>query len=185
MAKGARIEKRDLGWTEFLRRAREIKDWRVKVGVLEDGAGGEREEGSDLTVAEVAAINEFGTEDGHIPERSFIRSTFDRHREEYVELGQELIERVLDGRMTVERALGLLGARAAADVKATITAGVPPPNAESTVRKKMGVHAQRTPKNLGQALAQVGRAAAVKTLIDTGRMLNAVGWSVAKGGREE
>ena len=44
----------------------------VQVGI---GA----ESGSDLAM--IAAVNEFGSDDGHTPERSYLRSTFDEHRE--------------------------------------------------------------------------------------------------------
>src|SRR4051812_36975227 len=33
-----------------------------------------------MTNAEIALVNEFGSQDGRVPERSFIRSTFDRNR---------------------------------------------------------------------------------------------------------
>lgn len=156
----AKLVDKDLGWAEFFRRAKEIRDARVRVGVLGDTEqGGMHEKGSPLTVAEVAAVNEFGTEDGHVPARSFLRSTFDEQREKLAGMGEKLIGAVLDGRMDTDQALGILGAQLAADIKAKITSNIPPPNAPSTVAAKGSDH----------------------TLIDTGAMRAAVTWSTGEG----
>lgn len=157
------VKKKDTGWKEFFRRASEIKNGRVRVGILSDSEkGGMHVEGSDLTVAEIAAVNEFGTEDGHIPERSFLRSTFDEQREQMVEDGKKLMGQVLDGKMPVARALGLLGLKLATAVKKKIAGVVPPPNAASTIAHKGSDH----------------------PLIDTGRMLNAITWAIDSGDGE-
>lgn len=152
---GAKLTDKDLGWAEMLKRAKEIEDGRVRVGVLSD----EKVEGEDFTLAELAAVHEYGTEDGRIPARSFLRSTFDDQREQMVETGKKLINAVLGGKMTTDQALGLLGAKLAAAVKARIVARVPPPNKPSTIAHK----------------------GSDKPLIDTGRLINAVTWSVDKG----
>jgi hypothetical protein len=99
---GAKIIDKDLGWKELFKRAEEIENGRVRVGVLSDAMV----EGEDFTLAELAAVHEYGTEDGRIPERSFLRSTFDDKREEMVELGKTLVKDVLAGRRTTEQALG-------------------------------------------------------------------------------
>lgn len=154
-----KVEVKDTGWLEFFKRAREIRDKRVRVGVLSDDAHGD----GDLTLSELATIHEFGTEDKRIPERSFLRSTFDEKREELAEVGEKLIGAVLDGKMTTERGLGLIGAKLAADVKGRITAGIDPPNAPTTVARK----GSSTP------------------LVDTGRLLNSITWAVDEGEGEE
>jgi hypothetical protein len=152
---GAKIIDKDLGWKELFKRAEEIENGRVRVGVLSDAMV----EGEDFTLAELAAVHEYGTEDGRIPERSFLRSTFDDKREEMVELGKTLVKDVLAGRRTTEQALGLLGAKLAAAVKARIVGRIPPPNQPSTIARK----------------------GSDKPLIDTGRLRNAVTWSVDTG----
>jgi phage gpG-like protein len=136
-----------------MRRAREIKDKRVRVGVLSDK--GHDGEGS-ITLVELAAVHEFGTEDGAIPERSFLRSTFDQKREELVRTGEKLIGEVLDGKMEVDRALGLIGAQLASDVKTKITSSIPPPDKPATVARK----------------------GSSTTLIDTGRLRNSITWAL-------
>lgn len=153
------IKDKDLGWTDFMKRIGEMKIDRLRVGILADSeAGGLHVEGADLSVAEIAAVNEFGTEDGRIPARSFIRSSFDSNREANVRLFDKLLGQVLDGKMPLEQALGLLGLKMSSDIKKKITSNVPPPNAPSTIEKK----------------------GSTKTLVDTGRMLNAVTWAIDK-----
>lgn len=156
---GAKIVDKDLGWKELLKRSQEIKNGRVRVGVLSDA----KVEGEDFTLAELAAVHEYGTEDGRIPERSFLRTTFDDQREQMVELGKKLVDAVLTGRMTTEQALGLLGAKLASAVKARIIGRVPPPNKPATIERK----------------------GSDKPLIDTGRLLNSITWSVDVGGEDE
>lgn len=169
MGHGARLEDRDLGWKAFFERVK-IKDARVKVGVLASGKGGEREVGpdgtpGDLTVAEIAAIHEFGTQDRSVPERSFLRSTFDEKREELAKMGKALLLRVLDGKLTVRQALEAMGMKLAAETKKKITAGagIPPPLRPSTVAAK----------------------GSDRPLVDTGRLLNAITWAVENSGDKE
>jgi phage gpG-like protein len=131
--------------------------------------GAEKESGSDLTVAEIAAILHFGTKDqakvGAIPPRPFLNQTMDEHREEFTKLGARLFAATLlrNEGMTLNRALGILGAKVAAEVKKTITAGMKPGNAVRTIRAK------------GQD----------KPLIDTGRLLNAITWAVVEGEEDQ
>lgn len=172
---------RDLGWKEFVQNVARMGDARVKVGVMDDGE--DYPEG--ITVAEVAAINEFGTEDGRIPERSFLRSTFDEKREELLVLAEMLTQRILFGKSTVEDAMNVLGATLASAIKKTIADGVDPPNAESTARRKAATgktakYFNKPAETLGDALAQVGALAAVKPLVDTGRLMGSITWAVEK-----
>jgi len=109
----------------------------TKVGVL--GKSEEREGG--VSAVELATIHEFGAPAAGIPERSFIRRTFDRKKDEWWALTKQLCSLIYGGRLTIARALGLLGARAAADVKATITQGpeIPPPPKPETLKRKLGL----------------------------------------------
>lgn len=153
---------KDRGLLDLLKRAKEIRDSYVKVGVLAgDEKGDERPPGSPLTVAEIAVVNEYGTEDGHIPARPFVRSTFDAKHDEMAELGKKLIESVLDGKVTTKKALDIMGLKLATEVKKTITegAGVPPPNAPATIRAK----------------------GSDRPLVDEGRLLNAITYASVIG----
>ncbi len=101
------------------------------------------------------------------------------------DFAKSLVWRVLNGTISQEQFLNSIGARMAAAVQKTIRSSVPPPNAPSTVMRKLMKGRTkslftRALKNVGGGLAQAGAAAAVKTLIDTGRMLNAVTWVVTR-----
>lgn len=134
----------------------------VKVGVLDAGPGGVSYPSGGLTVAEIAALQEFGSSDGHTPERSFMRSTLEAKRDKLREMSVDLIDKILAGEMDVERAKGILGAYLAAEMKKTITTGegVPPPNAPSTVAEK----------------------GSSRPLVDSSRMVNAITWADEKSG---
>ena len=140
-------------------RAAEIKEAKVKVGVLsDDNKGGMHHPGSSLTVAEIAAILNWGTEDGRIPPRPVLEPAFDKHLEELSRMGREMMEKVLLGEMALDRALNIMGAFLTNACKRLITdgEGVPPPNAPSTIRQK----------------------GSERTWVDTGRVLNAFTWSI-------
>lgn len=98
---------------------------RIKVGVL--GAAG-----SENVVKAVA--NEFGTAD--IPERSFIRATFNARRGAYVGALRNAVAAVSARKMTARQALELIGVRVVADVQETLTSIDTPPLAASTVAAK-------------------------------------------------
>lgn len=109
----------------------------VKVGVL--GEAEDRDGG--VSAVELATIHEYGAPAAGIPERSFLRRTFDRKKDEWWGLIRQLCSLVYGGQLTISRALGLLGARASADVKATITQGpeIPPPPKPETLKRKQGL----------------------------------------------
>lgn len=154
----------------FFKRLKQIKDSAVKVGVLADDAtgGGEHETGpdgtpSELTVAEIATVNEFGSEDGDIPARSFVRSTFDEQREGLIGFGKKLMAEVVFGDMTIDRALNLMGSKLAAEMKKKITdgEGLRPENTEATIAAK----------------------GSDRPLVDTGRLVGAITWAVEQNGK--
>lgn len=180
-AKVGKVTDRDLGWKEILGQAVHLaRGAYVKVGILGgDDEGGLHEEGADLTVAEIAVVNEFGTEDGRISARPAHRMTYDARRSEIErQSGKLLAAIVIDRKMTVEQALNLIGLSHATAIKKTITegAGVPPPNAPSVVRRKMQAGEWNA---RGKAKRKAGWG--VRTLVDTGRTINAISWATFLG----
>ena len=126
---------------------------RVKIGVLGGG-----DHGPDLTNAELATIHEFGAPRAGIPERSFLRGTFDAKNREWQKFAEKLLKAIAAGRIDADQALGLLGERAVADVRKTIRNGIDPPLKAATVRRK----------------------GSSKPLIDTGRLLQSISWSIER-----
>lgn len=132
----ARVVDRDLGWAATRRQLHRTKATRrVHVGVQGDEALEPKEDGATTNVL-VAATNEFGSEDGHVPERSSIRATIDEKAESYRKLCKQLGLAVIERRMTPTQALGLFGERVVADMRAKIRSGVAPANAPSTIEQK-------------------------------------------------
>lgn len=106
---------------------------RLVVGIL--APEGQKDRGG-VTNAQLGAIHEFGAPRANIPERSFLRRTFDERQAEYERSLRSAIGKVVDRGGSLRLALERLGARAAADVQNTIARGIPPPNAPRTVAKK-------------------------------------------------
>jgi hypothetical protein len=110
----------------------------IKVGFVK-GLG--KHPGSNATISEIAAYNEFGTQgsDGQerIPERPFLRTTLKENLAPvYMPLLKHLMSLMINGELTVEQAVGVLGEKAVTDVKTKIDTLSEPPNAESTIAKK-------------------------------------------------
>ena len=131
----------------------------VKVGLL--GKNDNRPDG-ELGNVEIGAVHEFGAPAEGIPKRSFLRATADEQRQNWGNLGQTLARGLVNGKITVDKALGVLGERAVADIRLKVTdgAGIPPPNAPETVERK----------------------GSDRPLIDTGRMLQSLSYERVKGG---
>lgn len=103
---------------------------RIQVGVL----GGEAGDKGGLTNADVATFHEFGT--STIPERSFIRSTIDNRRKEFLAFGSALAKRAIDGHITFDVTLEAMGLKVASAMRDTIRARIPPPLEDSTLLRK-------------------------------------------------
>lgn len=162
-----KVTDKDKGWKEFAKAVASLKGVGagVRVGVLEETSqGAQTYEPGGATVAEIAVLQEFGfrARDGSdVPARSFIRSTFDRMRDELLKDAYKLLAEVVfkSGKMTVDRALGLLGAKLAAGMKQTIQQSIDiTPLKQSTIDKK----------------------GSDRPLIDKGRLLRAITWIVGE-----
>ena len=160
---------RDKGLNKILQQVKELsKNSQVAIGVRGNEAVTKKTtrtvDGKEVTMfdapnlATVASWNEFGTEDGRIPERSSIRSTMDKNAYKYSKMMVLLAGRILDPKvmMTVEQALGIAGEKVVLDIKAAITAGIDPANAQSTIDAK----------------------GSSKPLVDTGQFINAISYDV-------
>ena len=139
------------GAAALLQRVRALSGGRkVRVGILADkpkdavkGSTSKKariqrkvaaKSGSTKTLLEIAVIHEFGA--GHVPARSFIRATMDERAADIQKLQIAVARQVLAGALTPEQGLSQIGAKVAAWVQARIVAGIAPPLAESTRRRK-------------------------------------------------
>ncbi len=103
----------------------------VKVGMLAKAQ--ELHEGSELTVADVGTIHEFGL---GVPQRSFIRGWYDENQAENTRIVSILQKQVLRGEVTQQVALARFGLKCVGDIQRRIVDGIPPALAPSTIAKK-------------------------------------------------
>lgn len=129
----------------------------VRVGVQGQEAEELHPDFGDSNV-KLAAVHEFGSKDGRIPQRSFIRATVDRERDKIGGYLQRASGRVARGK-NIEQELGVVGAKAVAEIRRTIdqSIGLKP-------LTKAGILSKQVPST--------------KPLLDTGQLKNSVTWKV-------
>jgi hypothetical protein len=110
----------------------------VKVGVLSSRGGDVKHDDAGISLVELAAIHEFGSPAAGIPERSFIRRTFedDDGKQALIQFLAKLAKRVISGELTHLKALEVLGLWAEARVKSRVAKGIAPPNKPATIKAK-------------------------------------------------
>jgi hypothetical protein len=105
----------------------------VKVGFP---SGAKQADGA-ISVAQKAIYNEYGSNNGRIPPRPFMRQSVQLNAETIKHLKVGLLRRIYNGSMTPEQALAILGQNHADKIKRVITSeGTFLPNAPYTVKKK-------------------------------------------------
>ncbi|TQR21861.1 hypothetical protein FG384_02315 [Psychrobacillus vulpis] len=112
---------------------RDLKKYSVEVGVFGD---------DDSFYAMIASVHEFGVtiqkESGSIviPERSFMRTTFDEKEVEWIQFAEKQLKNVIDFKIAPRTLYERLGALMVGDIQEKITDLDAPPNATSTIQKK-------------------------------------------------
>ena len=86
--------------------------------------------------ATIAAVNNFGSADGHIPARPFLEPAITKGAPQYQRLAEIMIPKVLSGSMAMTTVLEQMGNLAEGHVKQEITDLDTPPNAQSTIDRK-------------------------------------------------
>lgn len=120
----------DMGYEAMMSRLSTLENLEVRVGILE-GVEGER----GLSVAELGAVNEFGSVKAGVPERSFLRSGFDDAQDELWDNIVQAKDDVMMGRTTARTAGKHLGEMMQDAVREKIGT-VGPANAPSTIARK-------------------------------------------------
>lgn len=110
----------------------ELASLTIKVGVQGDEAAEQYGDEKDVTVADVAVFNEYGT--GRIPARPFMRETIEQ-TDNWAAESVKVHNAVIDGKDPYEVA-ELLGQKAASDVQDAIYDGDFVPNSPATIKKK-------------------------------------------------
>jgi phage gpG-like protein len=123
----------------------------VAVGVLQDE---KRDDG--FSMVDLAMVHEYGSKDGHIPERSFIRSSCDTKRKVHLRLLRRLEKKVILGHLNKKQALTQIGEMVKSDMVQAINSGIDPALDPKTIRRKKSS----------------------KPLIDTGRLKGSIAHEV-------
>ena len=113
---------------KYFRELQKMTEMEVRVGFQGDE---KYEDGT--SIAEVAAINELGSSD--IPERPFMRQSFENHESE-LQAACDAANRLVSSGGSADQALQQIGVVAKGLVQEEIVNGGFAPNAESTIRKK-------------------------------------------------
>jgi len=114
-------------------------------------------------VAYVATIHEFGAPSEGIPPRPFMRPTIQANQAVWQSIALQGAKSILDGSMTSEDILEVIGLKAAGDIRKMIASIQAPPLKDATVAARLrGKADKQTVGNL------------TKPLVDTATMLNAV-----------
>lgn len=124
----------DNGYAALVKNVFKLGAPKIAFGIFAEDAAQPADADGNVTILDIASWQEFGTE--HIPERSFLRAWFDQNQERAVEVLRRLLQSVVEGKRTPDQALKLFGEWALGEIKQRIAQGIPPPNAESTVRQK-------------------------------------------------
>lgn len=121
------------GGDVFKKLDKKLKDnkYKLEVGFFE---GQQRKSGNkSIPQAQIAYWNEYGTDDGNIPPRPFMRKAVDTKSKKWLEfLKKELVLNKLD----IKPAINKLGIIMEGDIVQEITDLQTPPNAESTIKAK-------------------------------------------------
>lgn len=110
----------------------------VKIGILKNRFGDQKsgDETIIATLGEVAISNEFGSPERGIPERSYIRSTFDENKEKWLGLMSRQIDKLIEGKTTEEKILATMGEHIKSEIQRKIVDLRTPPNSPETIAKK-------------------------------------------------
>ena len=150
----------DNGYKNRIAEIAEMNHLFTKVGLPENGdvgeptvAGSEHESATMLSeIIQVAAVHEFGSPARNIPERSFVRTSFDENFQALQEFKKKQAALVIEGKQSALTGITKIGEWLTNKTKLKINSNVPPPLKPLTIARK---HSSRT-------------------LIDTAQMINSI-----------
>jgi hypothetical protein len=147
-------------WQHIKRQVAALGRAQVRAGVVGPPAEQQHAD-SGLTNGEIGLLHELGNPSTGLPARSFVGKTMNEPavQDEFAALEARIVRAVIEGKMSRDRGLALLGAWAAGKIQETIVEDrVKPELAPSTVAAK----------------------GSGKVLVDSGQLVAAVGWEVVK-----
>lgn len=93
---------------------------------------------SDFSMVDLGLVHEYGSKKANVPQRSFMRSTFDENETKYENRLKRTARKIAKNPKTSNLAedVFLLGEKVRKDIIKKINSNIPPPLADSTVEKK-------------------------------------------------
>lgn len=186
-----RVMDRDLGLRKIVNTMSQFDGRELRVGIQGPEAGAIEHDGSALSNVELGAIHEFGAPSVGIPERSFIRATWNANIERWTSSTLPAIAAKVYSSSpdAPQRALGVLGEVIVGEIRKTMARGIPPPltasGYASRLRRRQGGRAQLARAQRSRGLAALGAGIELeagrmqaKPLIDTGQLRNSITWRV-------
>lgn len=128
------LKDKDSGYKDLERLVSKLRKNRasVSVGITEES--GAKQHSEAASISEIATIHEFGL---GVPERSWLRGWFDESRAENAEQIKKATKAVIEGRISEEDALELLGMKFVGAIKERISGGGSlAPNSPQTIARK-------------------------------------------------
>lgn len=95
---------------------------------------GKRKKSPGLSLAQIAAQNEFGTK--KIPARPFMSTSFDENRDKFIKVINDEYTKIINGQSNVKKSLNLLGILGVNLIQQKIRAIQNPPNSPKTIAIK-------------------------------------------------
>lgn len=128
----------DRGWQQAMRSmaAAAAKPGAAVLVGWPEKKGGQRHRKAPMTVAQLAAIHEFGLPSRGIPERSMVRATLRINDAKYREANRKIGIGITMGKMDQRKGLDLLGVMIKGDIQQRIAAGIDPLLKPATVKRK-------------------------------------------------
>jgi len=123
----------NLGADEIVEQAKRLSGSYVKVGAQ---AGSGRHDASDIDLARLLAVHEFGEPELNIPERSTLRYVMNTHQYKYLSHARMLLQRMQRREISANTLMTLMGEIITTDVQKMFGSHLLEANAPATVARK-------------------------------------------------
>jgi hypothetical protein len=130
---------KDRGWSKLKRNDVNLKGAHVKVGVIggSNTISSNTEGNSETPIIEYAIYNEYGTNDGVVPSRPFMRQSFDENKNKLRSIAASSYKNSgTNSTELIKKVLAQIGVLHQSQVQDKIVDIKTPPNAPSTVASK-------------------------------------------------
>ena len=126
----------DRGYARLYKSVLKTKSLKTFTVGVHQSEGNTAHSGGSITVGEIAAVHEFGSSDGKVPQRSWLSAWVDQQASEIAIKLQGAAKGVLSGKLDPGVAVEVLAQDFVGKIRERIADGIMPPLAESTIARK-------------------------------------------------